>query len=57
MEIKFGTLEFFQVMTYSYGPNYKTRPVDLPDPYETKFTAKTVNVTAQIRGKRGLEVS
>ena len=38
---------------YSYGPNYKTRPVDLSDPYGTKFTAKTVNDTAQIRGKRG----
>ena len=31
----------------------KTRPVNLPDPYETKFTAKTVNDTAQIRGRRG----
>ena len=38
---------------YSYGPNYKTRPVDLPDPYGTEFTAKTVNDTAQMRGKRG----
>ena len=38
---------------YSYGPNYKTRPVELSDPYGTKFTAKTVNDTAQIRGKRG----
>ena len=38
---------------YSHGPNYKTRPVDLPDHYETKFTAKTVNDTAQIRGRRG----
>ena len=28
-------------------------PVNLPDPYETKFTAKTVNDTAQIRGRRG----
>ena len=35
---------------YSYGPNYKTRPVGLSDPYGTKFTAKTVNDTAQIRG-------
>ena len=26
---------------YSYGPSYKTRPVDLPDPYGAKFTAKT----------------
>ena len=38
---------------YSHGPSYKTRPVNLPDPYETKFTAKTVNDTAQIRGRRG----
>ena len=38
---------------YSHGPSYKTRPVDLPDPYRTKFTAKTVNDTAQIRGRRG----
>ena len=35
---------------FSHGPSYKTRPVNLPDPYETKFTAKTVNDTAQIRG-------
>ena len=38
---------------YSHGHSYKTRPVNLPDPYETKFTAKTVNDTAQIRGRRG----
>ena len=38
---------------YSHGPSYKTRPVNLPDPYETKFTAKTVNDTAQTRGRRG----
>ena len=38
---------------YSHGPSYKTRPVSLPDPNETKFTAKTVNDTAQIRGRRG----
>ena len=38
---------------YSHGPSYKTRPVNLPDPCETKFTAKTVNDTAQIRGRRG----
>ena len=38
---------------YSHGPSYDTRPVNLPDPYETKFTAKTVNDTAQIRGRRG----
>ena len=38
---------------YSHGPSYETRPVNLPDPYEKKFTAKTVNDTAQIRGRRG----
>ena len=38
---------------YSHGPNYKIRPVNLPDPYETKFTDKTANNTAQIRGRRG----
>ena len=37
---------------YSHGLSYETRPVNLPDPYETKFTAKTVNDTAQIRGRR-----
>ena len=42
---------------YSYGPNYETRPVELSDPYGTKFTAKIVNDTTQIRGKRGFEVS
>ena len=26
---------------YSHGPSYETRPVNLPDPYETKFMAKT----------------
>ena len=29
------------------------KPVNLPDPCKTKFTAKTVNDTAQIRGRRG----
>ena len=33
--------------------SYKTRPSDLLDPYETKFTATTLNDTAQIRGRRG----
>ena len=31
---------------YSHGPSYNTRPVNLPDPYETKFTTRTVNDTA-----------
>ena len=39
---------------YSHGPSYKTRPSNLPDPYETEFTAKTLNDTSQVRGKRGL---
>ena len=34
---------------YNHGP----RPVNLPDPYETKLTAKFVNDTAQIRERRG----
>ena len=38
---------------YSHGPRYETRPVNLPDPYETKLTAKFVNDTAQIRERRG----
>ena len=38
---------------YSHGPSYEARPVNLPDPYETRFTVKTVNDTAQIRGRRG----
>ena len=39
---------------YSHGPSYKTRPSNLPDPYETEFTAKTLNDTSQVRGRRGL---
>ena len=38
---------------YNHGSSYNIRPVELLDPYGTKFTAKTVNDTAQIRGKRG----
>ena len=38
---------------HSHEPSYKTRPINLPDPYETKFTAKTINDTAKIRGRRG----
>ena len=38
---------------YNHGPSYNTRPVNLPDPYKTKLTAKTVNDTAQIRERRG----
>ena len=39
---------------YSHGPSYKTRPSNLPDPYETEFTAKTLNDTSQVRGRKGL---
>ena len=39
---------------YSQGPSYKMRPSNLSDPYETEFTAKTLNDTSQVRGKRGL---
>ena len=42
---------------YSHGPSYETRPVNLPDPYKTTFTANTVNDTAQIRGRRGFGIS
>ena len=28
---------------YTHGPSYNIRPVELSDPYGTKFTAKTVN--------------
>ena len=42
---------------YNQGPVDITEPNDKSDPYETKFTAKTVNDTAQIKRRRGLEVS
>ena len=38
---------------YTQGPVDITEPNDKSDPYEIKFTAKTVNDTAQIRGRRG----
>ena len=38
---------------YSQGPSYKTKPNDISDPYETKFTARTLNDTVQIRDRRG----
>ena len=38
---------------YNQGPVDITEPNDKSDPYQTKFTAKTVNDTAQIRGRRG----
>ena len=38
---------------YIQGPSYRTKPNDISDPYETKFTAKTLNDTAQVRERRG----
>ena len=38
---------------YSQGPSYRTEPNDMSDPYETKFTAKTLNDTVQVRERRG----
>ena len=34
---------------YSQGPSYKTKPNDISDPNETKFTARTLNDTVQTR--------
>ena len=38
---------------YSQGPSYRTKPNDISDPYETKFTVRTLNDTAQVRERRG----
>ena len=38
---------------YSQRPSYRTKPNDISDPYETKFTARTLNNTAQVRERRG----
>ena len=38
---------------YSQGPVDITEPNDKSDPYETEFTVKSWNDTAQIRGRRG----
>ena len=38
---------------YSQGPSYKTKLNDISDPYETKFTARTLNNTVQTRERRG----
>ena len=38
---------------YSQGPSYRTKPNDISDPYETKFTARTLYYTAQVRERRG----
>ena len=38
---------------YSQGPSYKTKLNDRSDPYETEFTARAWNDTAQVRESRG----
>ena len=38
---------------YSQEPSYKTKLNDRSDPYETEFTARTWNDTAQVRERRG----
>ena len=38
---------------HNYEPSYNIRPADLPNPHKMKLTAKTVNDTAQVRGRRG----
>ena len=38
---------------YTQGPSYRTKPNDISDPFETKFTARTLNDTAQVRERRG----
>ena len=38
---------------YSQGPSYRTKPNDISDPYETEFTARTLNDTVQVRDRRG----
>ena len=38
---------------YSQGPSYKTKPNDMSEFYETKFTARTLNDTVQTRERRG----
>ena len=38
---------------YSQGPSYRTKPNDISDSYETKFTARTLNDTVQVRDRRG----
>ena len=38
---------------YSQALNYKTKLNDRSDPYETEFTARAWNVTAQVRERRG----
>ena len=39
---------------YSQGPSYNTKPNDISDPHETKFTARTLNDTVKARETRGL---
>ena len=37
----------------SQRPSYKTKLNDISDPYETKFTARTLNDIVQARERRG----
>ena len=37
---------------YSQALSYRVKPNDMSDPYETKFTARTLNDTAQVRKRR-----
>ena len=37
---------------YIQGPSYRTKQNDISDPYETKFTARTLNDTAQVRERK-----
>ena len=38
---------------YSQGSSYMTKARDSSDPYDTKFTARILNDTAQVRERRG----
>ena len=38
---------------YSQGPSYKVKLNDISNPYETQFTARTLNDTVQARERRG----
>ena len=36
---------------YSQGPSFRTESNDISDPCETKFTARTLNDTVQVRDR------
>ena len=42
-----------ELSTYSQRPSYRTKLNDRSEPYETEFTARAWNDTAQIRERRG----